>query len=250
MRAVVLCAGKGTRLGPLTKKTPKPMLPILGVPMLAYTLRHLSGHGIRDVAINLHFEGRQIVDYFEGGGSHGLRITYFEETELLGTAGALPPMADWLGADEEVLVIYGDILTDQNLSILMETHREQRAFATLLVHHRLGSNSVIRTDEMGRIGMFLERPTRAEVDALGDYPESRSWVNSCVQVLSRSALDFIADTNAVDLPRDVYAKVVHKERLFAVPLSGYRVAVDSPKRYDDAQRAVADGRCRFSGHAL
>ena len=238
-KAIILCAGYGTRLGELTREIPKPMLSLAGRPLLEYTVEYLAGQGFRDLAINLHFQPEKIRYHFGDGRGFGVTIHYEYEAELLGTAGAVKNFGAWIGPAEDFLVIYGDILTDQDLTPLWETHRRHRALATLLLHQRSGSNSLVQINEDGRITAFLERPTEEQRKTCR-YP----WVNSVVQVLNRRILEYMSTGTKCDLPRDLYAKLVTCERLFGVPLSAYRCAIDSPARYREAEAAIREGRYR------
>ena len=237
MKAIVLCAGYGTRLGDLTRKTPKPMLPIRGKPLLAYTLQYLASYGFKQIAINLHFLPEQIRGYFGNGSQFGVEIYYSYEPQLLGTAGAVKKLESWLGDMEDFLVVYGDILTDQDLSILWEKHQREKALATLLLHQREGSNSLVQMDSQNRVTAFIERPTEEQRKA-SPFP----WVNSGIYVLHRRILDHIPSNQTVDFPKDIFSRVVTQERLYGVPLTGYRCAIDSPGRYMQAQMAVHQGR--------
>lgn len=234
MKAVVLCAGKGTRLGPLTATTPKPLLMAAGRPLLAWILDHLRRHGVLEVAINLHTMPDAIRAEVGDGSRFGLAVTWFSEPALLGTAGALAPMRAFL-AGQTFLVQYGDVVTDHDLSSLMRIHRERDAVATLVVHRRAGSNSALAIDGEGRITAFLERPADSERGAIAD-----PWVNSGIACCSPSILDAIPAGRASDLPRDVFIPLIGGRRCFAHPLTGSRVAVDGPDRLrmlDDQLRA-------------
>lgn len=237
MKAIVLCAGYGTRLGDLTREIPKPMLPLGGKPLLEYTLRYLARNGFSEIGINLHFLPEQITDYFGAGERYGVSITYSHEPVLLGTAGAVKKLEPWLADVEDFLVLYGDILIDQNLTDLWSFHRKKQAMATLLLHQRASSNSLVQMDKTGRIIGFVERPT-AEQRAAHPFP----WVNSGVQLLNRRILNHIPAGRPSDLPRDVYGRIVELERFYGVPLSGYRCAIDSPARYAEAEAVIAEGR--------
>ena len=237
MKALVLCAGYGMRLCDLTCERPKPMLPICGEPLLGYTLRYLAHYGFNQVAINLHFKPEVILDYFGDGSKFGVMLHYSYEEVLLGTAGAISKLEPYFFDVDDFLVMYGDLLIDQDLTALMHFHRTMRASATLLLHQRAGSNSLVRMNEAQRITGFVERPTKAERQA-APYP----WVNSGLQVLNRRMLVYIPAGQPTDLPRDVYIPVLEQEPVYGFPLTGYRCAIDSPERYAEAQAAVAEGR--------
>lgn len=240
MKAVVLCAGFGTRLGDWTREIPKPMLLLAGKPILGHILTYLAGQGIRDVAVNLHFQPEQIPAYFGDGSEYGIRLHYSREEKLLGTAGALGRLAPWLEDSQDFLVLYGDILTDQDLSPLLELHRQGTPLATLLLHRRKKSNSVVQMEPDGRITRFLERPTeeeRAKISPGGEW----SWVNSGLQVVNRRILGYISSDAVFDLPRDIYSRVLRDEKILGCPLTGTRIAIDSQDRFLEAEAALRDG---------
>ncbi|MGE3856740.1 MAG: NDP-sugar synthase [Dehalococcoidia bacterium] len=238
-RAVVLSAGYGTRLGALTAETPKPMLDIAGQPLIERILRHLAAEGVDEVGVNLHFRPEQIRDRLRDGAAVGLRIRYTEEAALQGTAGGVRGFASWLREDAApFLVQYGDVLTDQPLAPLLEAHRAARALVTIVVHRRAGSNSVVERDEDGRVTRFLERPADPAATA------AEGWVNSGIYVCAPEVLERIPPDGPADFPRDVFPALVEERRLFAVPLTGYRCAIDSAERLEEARAAVRSGRLR------
>jgi len=131
LRALVLAAGRGERLRPLTETLPKPLLPVAGRPLVAWTLERLRRAGVEAVALNLHHRGEAIRATL-GESYRGLPLTYSVEQELLGTGGALPPLAEFLGAADLVLVVNGDSLCRWPLADLLTRHRRDRPAATLL----------------------------------------------------------------------------------------------------------------------
>lgn len=233
---MVLAAGHGTRLGALTAETPKPMLDVCGQPLIERILHHLRRHRVSEVAINLHFHGEIIRAHLGDGSRFGLALRYSVEPSLLGTAGGLIPHAQFLASSDPFIVQYGDILTDANLSDLIDTHRMRGAVATLLLHQRAGSNSMVRLASDGEITEFLERPKDSDRPTWTD-----AWVNSGVCVCSPDIFDLIPRDRPVDLPRDVFAPLAGSGRLFGLPLSGYRCAVDSPERLERLRRDIANG---------
>ncbi len=236
MKAMVLCAGYGTRLGDLTREIPKPMLFLGDRPMLEYILCHLKRHRFDQVAVNLHFMPEIIPNYFGDGARCGCGLSYSYEPELLGTAGGVKNMAGFLGDEDAFLVQYGDVVTNQDFTAMLQFHRERRALATLLTHQRTRSNSVVCVDAEGRITQFLERPTDAQRRGI-----ESSWVFSGITICDRELLEAIPPATPRDFPRDIFSKLVATGRLFAFPLSGRRVAVDSPERLAKARDAVRQG---------
>ena len=215
MKAMVLCAGYGTRLGELTREIPKPMLPLHHQPMLAYLLAHLKQHGFDEIAINLHFKPELIQNHFGDGSRLGVKLAYSFEPTLLGTAGGVKNVEKFFRRERAFLVQYGDILTDQDFSAMAQFHRKRNALATLLVHHRKKSNSVVTLDEENRIVGFLERPTDNARQG-----QTSPWVNSGVCLCAPEILDHIPPGTTCDLPRDVFPKLTTTGRLFGFPLTG------------------------------
>jgi mannose-1-phosphate guanylyltransferase/phosphomannomutase len=233
MKALVLCAGFGTRLGELTRNVPKPMLPAGGRPLLEYTLANLARHGFDDILINLHFMPEAIRQHFGDGSPWGVRLTYMFEPQLLGTAGSVANVAASLAGKGTFLVHYGDVVTDEDFSAMLEFHRRQATDATLLVHQRASSNSVLVLDDRQRIERFIERPTDAQRQAAAS-----PWVFSGVTLCEPSFIRHLSGNEAGDLPRDVFPRLARTGKLAAYPLTGSRFAVDSPERLRDADAAM------------
>jgi len=241
MRAMVLCAGYGTRLGELTREVPKPMLPLQGRPILEWILAHLRSHDFREAAVNLHFHPESILAHFGDGAALGMSLAWSHEPELLGTAGGVKKMEEFLRASDPFLVHYGDVLTDEDFSAMARFHREKGALATLLLHQRAGSNSVVTMDGDQRITGFLERPgEEARRGAVSP------WVNSGICLCHPEVLDRIPAGKPCDLPRDIFPQLLGGGKVFGYPLSGYRCAIDSPQRLEEARAALAEGRCKIS----
>ena len=239
MKAMVLCAGFGTRLGDLTREIPKPMLDLNGRPMLAYILANLKRHGFNQIMINLHFNPKVIRDYFGDGSPIGVSLDYSYEPVLMGTAGGVKKVEPFFSGERAFLVHYGDVITDQDYSAMLQFHLHRNALATLLLHQRANSNSVVTLDEESRIVCFLERPTESARGGMNS-----PCVNSVVCICSEEILGIIPSDKGCDLPRDIFSQVVESGRLFGFPLSGFRCAVDSPERLAQAREALKDGRLK------
>ena len=240
MRALVLSAGYGTRLRELTRDLPKPMLDVCGRPMIEWILRHLATSGFTEVMINLHHK-TEVIKTGLGDGRHlGVQLSYVHEPDLLGTAGAVRNAADFLAARGTFLVQYGDVVTDQDLEAMLAFHKSRPATATILVHRRKGSNSIVDFDDDGRIHSFLERPSTEALRA-----STSDWVNSGITICEPELVEDIPPGDPSDLPRDVFPALVREGRLFAVPLTGFRCAVDSPERLRTLRDAIGEGRVRI-----
>src|SRR4051812_48042000 len=130
MKAMILAGGMSTRLYPLTRSVPKPLVPVAGEPITAQILRYLHSFGITDVAINLHYHADQIRERFGDGSEFGIRLQYLYEEKLLGSAGAVKQMENFF-RDDDFVVIGCDDLTDLDLSRVYRFHKERKALATI-----------------------------------------------------------------------------------------------------------------------
>lgn len=239
-RALVLCAGRGSRLGALAAATPKPLLPAHGRPLLAWILAHLRACGVAEAAVNLHTLAERFPAALGDGADLGLAIRWRHEEALLGTAGSLRRAGPWLAERGAFLVCYGDVVTDHPLATLLDdlaAHPD--ALATLLVHRR-ASNSALAVAADGTVTAFLERPDEAARAAHGLAGET--WVNSGICACRPELLARIPPGDPCDLARDVLAPLAGSGRLRAVPLAGYRLAVDSPERLARLDADLAAGR--------
>ncbi len=160
MKVMIMAAGKGTRLRPITDLVPKPMAPIANRPALDHIVRLLRRHGLVDIVVNLHHLPTIICEYFGDGTAAGVRISYSFEPELLGTAGGVKNNEDFLGTGT-FLVMSGDALTDIDLTGLIAAHKRNGSIATLAVKEVDDPSlyGVVVTDDDGRVVGFQEKPT-------------------------------------------------------------------------------------------
>ncbi len=166
MRAMVLAAGLGTRLRPITFDMPKPMVPVLNRPVMEHILRLLARNGFEETIANLHWFPDLIRDHFGDGSAQGVALSYSYEAQLLGTSGGVRKAADFLG--DSFLVISGDALTDIDLAAMRSFHESHDGIATLATKRVDDTTQfgVAITDAEGRIGGFQEKPQASE--ALSD----------------------------------------------------------------------------------
>jgi mannose-1-phosphate guanylyltransferase len=203
MRAMVLAAGLGTRLRPLTNEITKPMVPVLDRPVMAHILDLLEHHGFEDVIANLHYFPESIKQYF------GERLSYRFEPELLGTAGGVRGCADFFGSDSFV-VISGDALTDIDLSAFAARHRESGGIATLAVKKVSDTREygVVLHDRDGRITGFQEKPSPEE--ALSDLG------NCGIYIFSPEIFDYFPERPFVDWAQDVFPTLLENDIPFHI----------------------------------
>jgi len=240
MKAMVLAAGLGTRLRPLTDTLPKPLLPVAGRPLLEWNLLLLKRHGITEVIINLHHLGEQIVRTFGDGARLGLRLAYSHEPTLQGTGGGIRQAAPFL-KDGPFLVLNGDTLSECDLTTLIAAHRASGALATLAVRDdpEAATWGPVTLDAQGRILQINGKPPLAE---------PRAALPACmfagIHVMEQAVLDAIPSGPGSII--DVYGRLLRQRRpLHGYQMSGYWSDIGDPKRYAQAQRDVAEGRLRL-----
>lgn len=211
-KAMLLAAGLGTRLRPLTDTVPKCMVPVCGKPVLEYNIQWLKKHGVTELIINLHHLPEVVMDYFGDGRRWGVHITYSLEEQPLGTAGGVKNVA-WF-FDGPFFVWYGDNLSTCNLSRLYSFHRAKGGVAAIALYHRddVAQSGIVGLGEDGHIERFLEKPRPDQVFS--------RWVNAGIYVLEPAVLDFIPRNGAPDFGRDVFPAMLADGQ----PLYGYRLS--------------------------
>lgn len=224
VNAVILAAGKGTRLKEITKTVPKPLLEVRGQPILAHHLALCAAAQIQNVFINTHYLSEQIRKFAGNGSRFGVKITYSYEQELLGTAGALNNFRENL-AGEDILVLYGDNYVDLDLRALQKSHRDKNAFVTVGVHIRadVSQSGMVEVDAHNRVKRFVEKPAASE--------RTSNLVSAGIYVLDPRALDYIPPGKS-DFGYDIIPKLVADGReLFAFKIENELIAIDTPELY-------------------
>jgi mannose-1-phosphate guanylyltransferase/phosphomannomutase len=209
MKAVVMAGGQGTRLRPLTSNQPKPMLPIVGKPMMQHILALARRHGITEVVTTVQFLASVVRNYFGDGSDQGMSLTYVTEQEPLGTAGSVKNAEALL--DDRFLVLSGDSLTDVDLTELVEFHEKSGAAVTVTlkrVENPLDFGIVI-TGEDGRVERFLEKPGWGEVFS--------DTINTGIYVVEREVLDHVPEGSEFDFSNDLFPLLLDK----GLPVYGY-----------------------------
>lgn len=241
MKAMVLAAGQGTRLRPITDSVPKALVPVAGRPMVEYALLLLRHYGIREIVINLHHFGAQIENYLGDGSRLGVQIVYSHEVELLDTGGGLLKAKPFL-QDSAFIVINTDALIDLNLSELIDFHRLRRAAATLVLRpdpeaDRYGSMDI---DAQGRIQRFLT----SEIKTKSAGP-TRKLMFTGVQLLEPKIFDFMEGAGAAEkfsTTRQTYPRMLlADEPLFGYCFDGFWQDLGTRERIEQAEQSLARG---------
>jgi len=239
MKAMILAAGLGTRLRPLTDSLPKPLIPVGGQPLIYYHLALLRKYGITDIVINVHYYAEKIMLALGDGARFGVRITYSKESTILGTGGGIKNLQTILG-DTAFLVINADILVDINLESLFAFHQKKKGAATLVLRDDpdLTQYGIIETDENNQIQNILSKiPSTKE--------SLRKRMFTGVHMLEPIVFNYIPPGMFYAIT-DSYIEMIKKdERLFGYPMEGYWNDIGVQKRYQEADQAMKEGKIKL-----
>jgi mannose-1-phosphate guanylyltransferase / phosphomannomutase len=238
MKAVVMAGGQGTRLRPLTSNQPKPMLPIVGHPMMEHILRLLRDHGFNEVVTTVQFLASVVRNYFGDGSDLGLSLAYATENEPLGTAGSVKNAEGFL--DDTFLVISGDTVTDIDLAAVVEQHRRKGAAATVVLQHVEDplEFGIVIAGEDGRIERFLEKPGWGEVFS--------DTINTGIYVLEPEVLAHVPAGEEFDFSGDLFPLLLDKGApMYGHVADGYWTDVGNLEAYLSVHRDILDGKARL-----
>ncbi len=210
MKAMIMAAGLGTRLRPLTNLVSKPMVQMAGRPCIEHTIRLLNKYGITEIVINLHYMPELIRKHFGSGGKFGVNITYSYEEELLGTAGGVKNVEDFFGG-EPFLVVSGDALTDINLEAFYKHHSEQKAIASLALKKVADPTQygVVICNDQDFITMFQEKPSKEEAVS--------TLANTGIYLFESEIFSYIPEKQFYDFGKQVFPDLLDKKKR----MSGY-----------------------------
>ncbi|HTU69617.1 MAG TPA: NDP-sugar synthase [Candidatus Baltobacteraceae bacterium] len=233
---MVLAGGLSTRLYPLTKTVPKPLVPVAGVPNAIHLIRYLKSYGYDEIAINVHYLADAITEALGDGSAFGVRLEYLHERELMGSAGALKPMEHFFG--KATFVVVGcDDLTDLPLDAIVAMHERTRAVATigLVEREHVDQYGVVVTGEDGRITGFQEKPAPGT--------ERSNLVNTGIYVFSPAIFARIPDGTFYDFGKQVFPELLAD----GLPFYGfdgrdaYWCDIGTPDEYRRASADVVNG---------
>lgn len=242
MKAVVMAGGEGSRLRPLTSRHPKPLVPVVGSPVIEHILRLLRSHGITQVVVTLAYLGAEVRNRLGDGSELDMEIEYVVEDRPLGTAGSVRNAAHLL--DDTFLVISGDAMTDLDLTAAVSEHRARQSMATIILHQVPNplEYGVVVTDDDGNVQRFLEKPSWGEV--FSDH------ANTGIYVVEPEVLRHISTQEASDWSQDVFPAMLER----GAPLRGlvtedYWCDIGSIPSYLQANWDALEGRvrCHISG---
>jgi len=232
VQALILAGGEGTRLRPLTSTVPKPVVPLVDRPFIAFMLEWLRGHGVDDVVISCGFMAAGVHNVLGDGSAYGMRLRYVEEPEPLGTGGAVKFAEDLL--DERFLMLNGDVLTDLDVTAQLALHEQRGARATLALTpvDDPSAYGLVRTLEDGAVTGFVEKPAPDQIDTRN--------ISAGIYVLERSVLDLLEPDQPASIERDVFPRLVG-DGLYGCVGEGYWLDIGTPERYLEGTFDILEG---------
>ena len=247
MKAVILCAGKGERLKPLTNNIPKPMIKINNKPILEYLILLCRKHGIKEIFISTSYMSEVIQNYFGDGSKWGVKIQYSVEDDanLPGTAGAVNRFKSFL--DDTFFVIYGDNLTNLNLSKMLDFHRSKNGIGTIFVYREPLTDStstpaIVAVDSNSEIFDLIERPTESDKERVAKIKLDEKYMNSGIYVLEPEILKFIPKEKISDFMVDIFPESMKYKKLFAFRDNPYIREVGIFLRLNKAKEEIESGQ--------
>jgi mannose-1-phosphate guanylyltransferase len=232
MQAVILVGGEGTRLRPLTSTVPKPVVPLVDRPFLAYMLEWLKRHGIEDVVMAMGYLPTAVRNVLGDGSAFGVRLRYVEEPDPRGTAGALKFAEDLL--DERFLMLNGDVLTDIDLTAQIAQHEQTGATATLALVpvDDPSAYGLVRLEDDGSVREFVEKPSADQIDT--------NLISAGAYVLERSILDLVEPDKNVSIEREIWPRLIGNG-LYGFAAQAYWLDIGTPERYLQGTFDIIEG---------
>lgn len=234
MKAVIMAGGKGTRLRPLTVQTPKPMVPLLGRPVMEYIVEWLKSYRITEIAVTLQYMPDEIIRYFGDGSKWGVQLHYFEEEEPLGTAGSIKNAAAFL--DESFFVVSGDALCDFNLFEAAAFHRKHDGLATVLlsrVSEPLEYGMAMLNEDQS-IHRFVEKPSWGEIFS--------DTVNTGIYILDPETVSWIEAGQERDFSKHIFPEMLKRDQVYGMVADGYWSDIGGLAQYRSTQFDMLEGR--------
>jgi NDP-sugar pyrophosphorylase family protein len=223
MQAVILAGGLGTRLGPLTRKIPKPMVPVAGAPYLEHQLRLLARQSFRDVLLLTGYLGERIESYFGNGSRLGLRLRYAREAQPQGTGGALRDARPYLA--ESFLLMYGDSLLPIEYAAAARRLEDSAALGLIVVYRDPAGETAVRPNvALDRSGLVTRYDKTAAADPDLEYVEAG------VSCFRRDVLDLLPGAGPVSFEQCVFPRLIDRRHLAALPTAQRFYDIGTPER--------------------
>lgn len=239
MKAVILVGGEGTRLRPITYQIPKPMIPLVGMPLIEFVIRNLKKYEIEDIILSTFYMPSIFSSHFGNGEKLGVNITYVTEDVPLGTCGAVKNAEKYL-RDEPFLVFNGDIITSLDFRELIKYHKQKEATVTITLTPVDDPTmyGLVPIDSNGRVLKFLEKPIWDEI--------TTNLINAGTYVLEPEVLELVPEGKNYSFERELFPLLLSKgEKVFGFSSKSYWLDLGTSQKYLKAQGDILDRKIDF-----
>lgn len=256
MKVVIMAGGKGTRIASVKSDVPKPMIPICGKPILEWQIENLKACGLTDIILVIGYLGHVVKEYFKDGSRFGIKISYFEETEPLGTAGALFKTPE---LTEDFMMLCGDVMLDVDFNRFIEFHQKNHAWASLMAHpngHPYDSSLLVTEILPPQVSGANPIDTHRVVKWMAKEDERlyyKNRVNAGIEIISPELLKetmkhFVPRhpeiPDKIDLDRDVLKPNIPSGKIFAYDTPEYIKDMGTPDRFYEVEKDIQEGKVR------
>ena len=240
MKAMVMAAGMGSRLEPITLSMPKPLIPIMNKPLMDIILSQLKEIGVKDVISNTYYLSDQIINRYKKN-NLGINFSYIKEETLSGTAGGVKKCQYFFDEGEDFIVLSGDVLTNADIKKGIEIHRKSGAVATIgvkKIEKEFVSNfGVVVTDKDGYVVSFQEKPSVEEAKS--------NLINTGIYIFNYKIFDYIPENTFYDFAKDVFPKLLKEKQINVFDVSGYWNDVGTINQYKQSIQDIFNGICNI-----
>lgn len=240
IKAMVMSAGVGSRLEPLTKAVPKPLVPVANKPVMDILFEKLVSAGVKDVICNTYYLAEQIIERYKNN-NLGINFNYIKEETLSGTAGGVKKCQYFFDKGKPFLVLSADGLSDADLKHGMEVHKKSGAVATIgikkIAMDDVSHFGVVVTDENGFITEFQEKPSVEEAKS--------NYINTGIYIFDYEVFDYIPENTFYDFAKNVFPKLLEKHAINTFEIKEYWSDIGTLEQYKQSTTDLFDGKCSF-----
>lgn len=245
IKAMVMAAGMGSRLEPITLRMPKPLINIMNVPIMDIILTQLHDIGVEDVISNTYYLADQIINRYKKN-NLGINFNYIKETELSGTAGGVKKCQYFFDEGEDFIVMSGDILTTTDIQKGIEIHKKSNAIATIGVkeipHDMVSHFGVVIRDESGFITEFQEKPSVEEAKS--------NLINTGIYIFNYKIFDYIPENTFYDFAKNVFPKLLEEKQINTFNVDTYWNDIGTIEQYKQSVQDVFNGVCKIKHNEI
>ena len=239
-KAMIMAAGMGSRLEPITLMLPKPLIPVMNKPLMDIILSQLVSIGVKDVISNTYYLSHKIIDRYSKN-NMGINFNYIKETELSGTAGGMKKCQFFFDEGEDFIVMSGDVLTTVDLKKGIELHKKSGAIATIGIkqveHEKVSQFGVVVTDEKGYIEEFQEKPSVEEAKS--------NCINTGIYIFNYKIFDYIPENTFYDFAKNVFPKLLQERQINTFEVTEYWNDIGTIEQYKQSIQDVFNGICNI-----